>query len=130
MPGLDYAPVAFTTASHARNVQSVIDLAASLFKQASTRVGTGELNTVVSDIIGENAPRPKRGTGRLKVLYATQVSTAPPTLVVFVNHPDRVSTTFERFLLNGLRDRLPFSEVPIRLVFRGRRAMASAKEAS
>jgi GTP-binding protein len=130
LPGLDYAPVAFTTATETKNVQSVLDLAASLFKQSNTRVSTGELNGVVAEIVGPNAPGPKRGTGAVKVLYATQVSTCPPTLVVFVNHPQRVSATFERFLMNGLRDRLPFGEVPIRLWFRGRRAMASAKEAS
>ena len=47
----------------------------------------------------------------------------PPTVVVFVNHIARVAQTFERFLLNRLRDRLPFDEVPIRLLFRGRRGM-------
>ena len=130
LPGLDYAPVAFVTATRAKNVQSAIDLAASLFKQAQVRVSTGELNTIVAEAIAENAPRPKRGAGQVKILYATQVATCPPTIVLFVNHPARVSPTFERFLLNRLRDRLPFDEVPIRLLFRSRRAMKRAKESS
>ena len=128
LPGLDYAPVAFVTATRNRNVQSVIDLAASLFKQARIRVPTGELNAVVAEAVSENAPKPKRGTGQVKILYATQVATCPPTIVSFVNHPDRVSQTYERFLINRLRDRLPFEEVPIRLLFRGRRAMKRAGE--
>ena len=130
LPGLDYAPVAFATATRAKNLQSVIDLAASLFKQARTRVPTGELNAVITRAVSENAPKPKRGTGQVKILYATQVTTCPPTLVVFVNHPERVSATFERFLLNRLRDHLPFEEVPIRLLFRGRRAMKRSAEPS
>ena len=59
MPGLDYAPVAFTTAKDAKNIQSVMDLATQLFKQASQRVSTGELNQIVKQMIDENAPRPK-----------------------------------------------------------------------
>ncbi len=130
LPGLDYAPVAFVTATQSRNVQSAVDLAASLFKQARTRVPTGKLNAIVAEAVSENAPKPKRRTGRVKILYATQVATCPPTIVLFVNHPDRVTPTFERFLLNRLRERLPFDEVPIRLLFRGRRAMRQAKEPS
>ncbi len=128
MPGLDYAPVAFTTAKDARNIQSVIDLAATLHKQANTRVGTGELNAALADLIDQNTPRPKHGGGAVKVLYATQASTCPPTLVMFVNHAERVTPTYERFLLNRLRERLPFAEVPIRLLFRGRRAMSTPGE--
>jgi GTPase len=120
MPGLDYAPVAFTTARDAKNVQSVIDLAANLFKQAQTRVPTAALNAVIAETLGENIPRPKRGTGQVRVYYATQITTAPPTIALFVNDPAKVSPGFERFILNRFRERLPFPEVPIRLVFRGR----------
>lgn len=124
LPGLDYAPVAFTTASDNRNVQSVIDLASALFKQARTRVSTGRLNALIEQATSQNLPRPKRGSGPVKVYYATQVSTCPPTIALFVNHPDRVTPGFERFMLNRLREALPFPEVPIRLVFRSRRAAA------
>lgn len=121
LPGLDYAPVAFTTAFQGRNIQSVIDLAASLFKQARTRVSTKQLNDAVIQATRENSPKPRQGTGAIKVLYATQVAVCPPTLVLFVNHPERVSKSYERFLLHRLHEMLPFSEVPIRLVWRSRR---------
>jgi GTPase len=126
LPGLDFAPIAFTTASQNRKVQAVTDLAAALFKQARTRVSTSELNNIVSDAVQDNPPRPKHGTGPVKILYATQVAVCPPTIAAFVNDPSRVTRNFERFLLNRLRDRLPFREVPIRLLFRGRRGMSEA----
>jgi GTP-binding protein len=122
LPGLEYAPVAFTTARDARNIQSVIDLAAGLFKQARTRVSTADLNAVIEELSTHVTPRARHGTGAVKIFYGTQVSTEPPTLVFFVNDPSRVSPAFQRFLLNRLRERLPFPEVPVRLMFRGRRS--------
>lgn len=122
LPGLDYAPVAFTTATQSRNVQSVIDLASSLFKQARTRVTTGELNSAIEAATRENVPKAKHGVGNVKIYYGTQVATCPPTLVLFVNDPARVSDTYERFLLRRFRELLPFPEVPIRIMYRGHRA--------
>jgi len=123
LPMLDYAPVAFTSAIDGRNIQSVVDLAGSLFKQARCRVSTGRLNRVVNTIMSENVPRPGKGQRPFKVLYATQVAVCPPTLVLFVDDPARIVPGFERFLVHRLRDMLPFAEVPIRLVFRARHAM-------
>ncbi|MDM8007294.1 MAG: ribosome biogenesis GTPase Der [Phycisphaerae bacterium] len=121
VPGLDFAPIAFTTATQNRNVQAVIDVAASLFKQARTRVSTSRLNDVINEAMNANPPKPKRGSGPVKIFYGTQVAVCPPTIAFFVNEPGRVTPVFERFLLNRLRERLPFEEVPMRLLFRGRR---------
>ncbi len=120
MVGLDYAPIAFITAKDGKNVQSMIDLATELFKQTRTRVSTGELNRVLSDAMNQNLPKPKHGTGRIKMLYATQVDVEPPTIVLFVNDPTRITTSLQRYLLNRMRETLPFAEVPIRLFVRGR----------
>lgn len=121
LSGLDFAPIAFTTATQNRNVQAVIDVAASLFKQARTRVSTSRLNEVINEAMNANPPKPKRGSGPVKIFYGTQVAVCPPTIAFFVNDPGRVTPVFERFLLNRLRERLPFEEVPMRLLFRGRR---------
>ena len=128
LPGLDYAPVAFTTAKTARNVQSVLHLAAALFKQARTRVSTGELNQLLKAATEQNAPRPKHGAGQVKLLYATQVAVCPPTVVMFVNDPARITPPYERFLMNRMREALPFAEVPIRLIYRGRRGLKATRE--
>lgn len=127
LPHLDYAPAAFTTATRGKNAQATIDLAMSLFKQARTRVSTGQLNAILKEALAENSPRPKRGDKAVKILYATQVAICPPTIVLFVNAPSRINAAYERFLANRFREALPFPEVPIRLVFRPRRAMLEAE---
>jgi GTP-binding protein len=121
MPATEFAPVAFTTASTGKNVDATLGVAASLFKQAKTRVGTGKLNQALQETLLGRMPRSRRKGKRPKFFYATQVSTRPPTIVVFVNHPDLLNAQQERFLLNRLRERLPFDEIPIRLFFRARR---------
>ncbi|MFH0982280.1 MAG: ribosome biogenesis GTPase Der [Planctomycetota bacterium] len=126
---LDYAPVVFTTATTDHNVDAAIDVAWSLFKQADIRLATGPLNAVLGAILESRGPSAKRGTKPPRIYYATQVASRPPTLVLFVNHPDLVTQEYERYLLNRLRERLPFQEVPIRLVFRARRA-AGARSSS
>ena len=126
LPGLDYAPVALTTATDGKNVQSVLDLATSLFKQACTRVTTGPLNAVIERVVGGQAPgvaMAKAGPG--KVLYGTQVAVRPPTIVLFVNDPRRISPQYQKFLINRFREQLPFPEVPIRLMLRSRSGHSS-----
>ncbi len=118
---LDYAPVAFTTAETGRNIDSTIDLASEMYKQSCERVGTGELNRALEAAIASNAPKAKKGTRRPKFFYATQVSTSPPTIIIFVNNPSAVKPDYQRFLINRFRESLPFDEIPIRLVFKARR---------
>jgi GTP-binding protein len=111
--------VAFITASEGRNVQAMLDLAQHLFKQSHLRVGTGQLNQAVKQVFSERTPSTPAGQ-RVKVLYATQIETAPPTIVLFVNNPDWVSESYQRFIINRFRELLPYPEVPIRLILRGR----------
>lgn len=118
--GLDYAPIAFITAKDGKNVQSMLDLSSELFKQARTRISTGELNRALGEAMEQSLPKPKHGTGAIKMLYATQAAVCPPTVVMFVNNPQRITPAMERFLINRMRETLPFSEVPIRLAIRGR----------
>ncbi len=120
-PELDYVPVVFTTATKNHNVDAAIDVAWSLFTQAGVRLGTGKLNAALSAILEERGPSAKRGAKRPRIYYATQVAVRPPTIVMFVNRPSLVTQNYQRYLLNRLRECLPFHEVPIKLVFRARR---------
>ena len=124
MPGMIHAPIAFTSAVSGRNIDSVIDLASELFKQSHLRVGTGKLNAALKQAMLTNVPPSKRGRPRPKIFYATQIATGPPTIVVFVNSPSLITPAFERFVMNRLRENLPFDEIPVRLIFRARRASA------
>lgn len=113
--GLSYAPLCFISAKNLDGLDEVIKLAFNLQKQARHREGTGAVNRIIGEILEERGPSSKLGT-RAKVLYATQVGVAPPTIVLVVNKPDLFTKGYERFLLNRLREKLPYSEVPIRLV--------------
>jgi GTPase len=116
---LTYAPMAFVTAKDGRKVQAVIDLAQHLHRQATYRVSTGQLNRAVRQVLEERRPSTPRGE-RVRVYYATQVEVSPPTIVLFVNNPKHIGDQYKRFVINRLRDLLPYGEVPIRLLARGR----------
>ncbi len=121
LPHLSYAPISFTVATNGTNVMATVRLALQLFAQADTRVPTARLNATVAEIVTLRGPSHKRGTKPPKLLYATQVATHPPTIVCFVNSLACFTVPYQRFFVNQLRDRLPFPEVPIRLLFRSTR---------
>ena len=123
--GLRFAPIVFTTATAARNVLSAVDLAQSLAKQAAYRAGTGELNRVVEAIREGHMPRILAGKIP-KIFYATQVAVRPPTVVFVVNEPRAFPPAYRRYMENALRERLPFREVPIRLLYRKRESIYHA----
>jgi GTP-binding protein len=116
---LDYVPVAFITAKDGRNVKKLINLAQSLGKQTRERVSTGKLNKVVRAAVAANSP-PTRKNQTPHILYATQVATEPPTIVIKCNDARLFGDSWKRYLLGVLRERLPFPEVPIKLYFRSR----------
>ena len=118
--GLDFAPVVFTTAKAGKNVFAAIDVASSLFKQYQTRVSTGQLNSALEKALAERGPSHRRGTKPPKIFYATQVTTAPPTIVLFVNTLASFRPDYLRFLIHRFRETLPFPEIPIRLVLRAK----------
>ncbi|OHB64533.1 MAG: ribosome biogenesis GTPase Der [Planctomycetes bacterium RBG_13_62_9] len=118
LPGLRYAPIAFTTATTGKNVQSTLDLSAELFKQANTQISTGRLNKAFEIIREERAAPQKRGTRWPRVYYVTQIAVNPITILMFVNDPGLFDDNYRRFVAGRLRDLLPIAEVPIRLLAR------------
>ena len=128
LPGLRYAPIAFTTATEAKNVQSVLDLAAEIFKQTTTWIPTAKLNKALEIIKAEGVGAAKRRrpakagkAGWPKIFYATQIAVNPITILIFVNRPQLFDENFRRFITGTLRELLPVEEVPIRLLARSRR---------
>jgi len=119
LPGLKYTPIAFTTATEAKNVQSVLDLAAQIFKQTVTWIPTGKLNKAFEIIKAERTGAAKRAKGGWpKIYYATQIAVNPITILMFVNRPELFEENYRRFIVGRLRRLLPIAEVPIRLVAR------------
>jgi GTP-binding protein len=122
LPGLKYAPIAFTTATEGKNVQSLLDLAAEIFKQATMRLTTAKLNEAFEIIKAERVGATKRNkAGRPKIYYATQIAVNPITILMFVNRPELFEETYLRYISGRLRTLLPIEEVPIRLLVRSHR---------
>lgn len=122
---LPFAPIAFMSAREGENVLPTIDLAFELQQQAATRVPTGELNRIVRAIVERHHPLAEFGRpGR--IYFASQVKTSPPTIVLIVNSPELFGGAYERYLVNQLREELPFGEVPFRLILRSKRRAEEA----
>ncbi len=121
LTGLRHAPIAFTTATEAKNTQSVLDLTTELFKQASTKISTGRLNKAIEIISEERIGGRKKG-GYPKIYYGTQVAVRPISILLFVNKPDLFDEPYQRFVINRLGELTGLQEVPIRLLLRKRGA--------
>jgi GTP-binding protein len=122
LPGLKFAPIAFTTATESKNIQSVLDLATELFKQATTWIPTPKLNDAFEKIKEERTAGGSQGKkGRPKLYYAAQIAINPITILTFVNKPELFEENYRKFLINRLRSLLPVEEVPIRLLARPHR---------
>ncbi|MEW6669056.1 MAG: ribosome biogenesis GTPase Der [Thermodesulfobacteriota bacterium] len=116
---LRFAPRLHLSALTGEGVHRLFQKIDLVFAQFSRRVNTGELNRALEEIVGRNPP-PKSGRGGLKLYYATQSGVRPPTIVAFVNNPEKVHFSYRRFLTNHLREKLGLDLTPLRLIFRKR----------
>ncbi len=119
LPGISYAPCSFLSAKSGLHVAETLALAKDLQRQATTRVGTAELNRVFERALQARAPNSKGH--RVQIKYATQAEHSPPTFVLFVNDKRLIGKDYLRYLENRVREELPFPEVPIRFVLRDKR---------
>lgn len=125
--GLSFAPIVFTCANKGEGMRDAIGMAMNLYEQARHRTPTGELNQIVQAIMSQGAPRSKLGK-QPKVYYATQVDIDPPTIALFVNTPELFDSNYLRYFDNRMREELAFSEVPIKVLVRDRRAAPADAE--
>lgn len=116
---MSYMPLAFITAKTGKNVKALLNLSQSMHKQAQKRIGTGTLNRVLREAV-EAHPPAGRDNRQARIYYATQVSSGPPTIVLFVNSTSLFDATYQRYLLNYFREKLPFHDIPIKLYLRSR----------
>ncbi|WP_284141280.1 MULTISPECIES: ribosome biogenesis GTPase Der [unclassified Virgibacillus] len=116
---LDYAPIVFLSAKTKKRIHTLLPAIKVASENHSKRVPTNVLNDVIMDAIAMN-PTPTVKGRRLKVLYATQVAVKPPAFVVFVNEPELMHFSYERFLENKIRDAFGFIGTPIKLFARKR----------
>ena len=116
---LDYVPALFISAKTGLNVDQVLPLALRVQEERLTRIPTGELNRIVREAVDRQSPPTKAGK-RLKIYYASQVRTDPPTFLFHVNDTNLVHFSYERYLENQIRQARSFLGTPLRLSFRPR----------
>jgi GTP-binding protein len=125
-PYLAWADIVFASALSGQRVERILRESLRVAEERYRRVPTGELNRLVMDAVRAHPPSHVRN--RLpKILYATQVSVAPPTFVVFVNDPSLVHFSYRRYLENRIREPYGFLGTPIRLILRQRESEEAAR---
>ncbi|MDN4594207.1 ribosome biogenesis GTPase Der [Polycladomyces subterraneus] len=116
---MDYAPSLFVSAKTKRRVHTILPMVNEVAEQHAMRVSTSVLNEVLTDAVLTTPPPSDKGR-RLRILYGTQVSVKPPTIVLFVNDPELAHFSYQRYLENRLREAFGFHGTPIRLLLRKR----------
>jgi GTP-binding protein len=119
LPFMAYAPMLFISALTGQRVHKIMELTKYVSNQHALRISTGTVNDVINEAVLMNQPSISGGR-RLKVLYSTQVSVKPPTFAIFVNNPDIMHFSYERYLENQIRKAFGFEGTPIRFVIRQR----------
>lgn len=116
---LSYAPIIFVSAKTHQRLNQLPEMIKAVYAHHRQRIQSAVLNDVLMDAIAAN-PTPTQNGRRLRVYYGTQVATEPPTFVIFVNDPDLMHFSYERYLENQIRKAFDFSGTPIHLIKRRR----------
>jgi GTP-binding protein len=116
---LNFSPILSISALSGLRVSKIFNVVQDVYRQYISRIGTGQLNKIIEQAVVRNEPSLFRGR-RLKFYYTVQVSAAPPTFVCFVNYPDAVHFSYQRYLLNQIRKNAGLDKTPIRMIFRKR----------
>ena len=116
---MQYAPVVFVSAMTKQRIHRLPEVIHYVAEQNAMRISTSVLNQVVEDAIAINPPPTEKGQ-RLKILYATQVKIKPPTFVIFVNEPEIMHFSYQRYLENKLLEAFGFEGTPLQMIIRGK----------
>lgn len=116
---LSYAPIIFVSAKTKQRLNKLPEMIEEVNAHHERRIKSSVLNNVIMDAIATN-PTPTQNGKRLRIFYATQVATAPPTFVVFVNDPELMHFSYERYLENQIRQAFDFTGTPLHLIKRQR----------
>ena len=121
VPFLGFVPFLFTSALTGQRVVRALDQILEVDAERSKRITTSQVNTTLEALIARRQP-PQAAGREVKLLYATQVEVAPPTIAVFGNHPELLAEHYVRYLHNGFREAWGFTGNPLRIVLRRRAA--------
>ncbi|MCZ8512923.1 ribosome biogenesis GTPase Der [Paenibacillus filicis] len=114
---MTYAPVVYVSAKTKQRLHKLLPVVNSVAEQHALRIQTHVLNDVLSDAVAINPPPTDKGK-RLKINYGTQVAVKPPTIIFFVNDPELMHFSYQRYLENKIRAAFGFEGTPLRLYTR------------
>jgi GTP-binding protein len=116
-PFLNFVPFLFTSALTGQRVTKVLDVILKVNEERHKRIPTSAINERLAELLARRQP-PQAAGRDIRLNYATQVETAPPSIAVFGNNPDLVAEHYIRFLHNGFRETYPFEGNPLRILMR------------
>lgn len=119
LPHASFAPVLFTSAATGQRLDKIYELAETVHENWQRRIKTSLVNEVLTEAMTLSAPPPIKNR-RLKLLYATQVSSAPPTFILFVNDAKLMKDSYRRYLEKKLRENFEFGGTPLVIVAKSR----------
>ena len=114
---LSYAPIIFISAKTGQRINKLFEMINLVASQNAIRIPTATLNQIINEAVAVRQPPTDRGR-RLKILYATQASTKPPTFVIFVNVKKLFHFSYQRYLMNQIRNEFGLTGTPIRFIVR------------
>lgn len=117
---LDYAPIVFVSAKTGKNIEQLPKMVKEVYENKNQRIQSSVLNDLLLEA-SRLVPAPMVKGKRLRVYYMTQVKTNPPTFVVFCNDPELMHFSYQRFLINQLRENFDFTGTPIKILPRKRK---------
>lgn len=115
-----YAEIIFISALTGQRTKKIFDLLETVIQNHAMRIQTGVLNEILMEAVALQQPPSDKGK-RLKLFYMTQVSTKPPTFVLFVNKKELMHFSYQRYIENRIRDTFGFAGTPIRIFIRERK---------
>ena len=116
---LPYAEIVFVSAKTGQRLPKLFDTLEVVIQNHSLRIATGVLNDILAEAVAMQQPPSDKGR-RLKIYYMTQVSVKPPTFVIFVNEPEIMHFSYQRYLENKLREAFGFEGTPLQMIIRGK----------
>jgi GTP-binding protein len=116
---LDFVPIIFVSAYSGQRVEKIFTIIERIYEQYSKRIETAELNKKIRQITEMNPPPGLKNRPHF-FKYITQVAIKPPTFILFLRGTDKLHFSYERYLINRIREIFGFGEVPIRIFFRNK----------
>jgi len=116
---IHFAPILTISAQTGLHIPKIFQLIDTVYDQYSRRIGTGRINRILEQAVERTPPALHKGQP-VKIFYATQLGAKPPTFVCFTNRPQGIHFSYQRYLVNQIRNETGLTQTPIRLYFRKR----------